>query len=78
MTRLPSIEVEKNLDNRLPYIMTRLPSIGVKKSRQQTNFHNDKAIIHWSKNNLDNRLPSKLTRLPSIGVTKISTTDYLH
>ena len=28
--------------------MTRLPSIVVKKSQQQTTFHNAKATIHWS------------------------------
>ena len=40
--------VNKNLDNRLPSIMTRLPSIRVTKSQQRTTFHNDKAIIQRS------------------------------
>ena len=35
----------KNLDNRLPSIMTRLPSIGITKYQQRTTFHNDKATI---------------------------------
>ena len=67
----------KNLDNKIPSIMTRLPSNGIKNSRQLTTFHNDKATIHWSNKHIDNILPSIMTRLPSIGVTEITTTDYL-
>ena len=61
---------KKNLDNRLPSIMTRLPSMGVKKSRQQTTFYNDKATTHWSNKDLGNKVPSIMPRLPSMGVKK--------
>ena len=57
--------------------MTSLASIGVKKSQQQTTFHNDKVTIHWNDKNHNNKLPSIMTRLPSTGVTKMSRTNYL-
>ena len=68
---------KKDIDNRLPSIMTRIPSIVVKKITTTNYLPYDKATIQWSNTNFDNKLPSIMTRLPSNGVTEISTIDYL-
>ena len=68
----------KNLDNRLPSIMTWLPSNGITKILTIDNLPYEKSTIHWSNKNMNNRLPSIMTRLQSLGVTKISKNNNFH